>query len=677
MSIHPLLAQPRARTEAAPAPSTPRATDGPAPDFADRLATAHNDDKRADSEEYAATKARLAASQRAQLQALMLSGAMKFAVTRHDAPDALPMSGQVASLPAVPDAADDTAAMPESLPDPAPDAVMPQSVPALAVDVAVDRANRPALFAPIDRGTELKSLPDSPTTDELANLPAVDVGPSNAATAAAMQLLASLPMPAPVTPITADVADVADAAGDFAAPAPQSSAMPDALRFDGGAVSLPATPDTDLHEDHFDAPATALNTAAAVEGPITSPGVGTIDVTGVQSDVSKLDPSFRAKLERVMERMRREFGHSVTVLETVRSQARQNALFAQGRTTAGPVVTWTKQSKHATGLAADLQVDGQWNNPLGYARLAELAKKEGLRTLGARDPGHVEMPGDSGVSTDTLGNLLGDLQGDAGDAARRMQASAHNENSDAARAGAIARVANVAQVARVATVANVARVSEVARPGERRGSANGAESVSPLAISAPVPAAGASDLSGAMRVVTPAANVNMADRISHLLDLQSAQDARPLSSVLLRMENASGVADQIRIDTRGTSVDAELGLGNAQQAAALTDRIGELRTALERRGLSADAVRVQAPSANRNVDTANFSRSIAPTIELAAMRSASDAQFNNNTARDNSARDQAQQREAFAREQQARHTPRSSSDDARHRSRREQPEDRR
>ncbi|HYW49627.1 MAG TPA: hypothetical protein VE861_03425 [Gemmatimonadaceae bacterium] len=198
--------------------------------------------------------------------------------------------------------------------------------------------------------------------------------------------------------------------------------------------------------------------------------------------------------------------------------------------------------------------------------------------------------------------------------------------------------------------------------------------MSPLAVSGPMPMAGAQDLAGAMRVATPTMSVNMADRISHLLDLQATQTAKPLNSVLLRMDDANGIEDQIRIDTRGTSVDARLGLGNAQQAAALTDRVGELREALERRGLTADAVRVQATPASRATDSVSFSRAMAPTMELAAMRAAADSQSQGNL-RDQSSRD-AQQREAFAR-QQEHHTPRSSPDDSRHRSRREQPEDRR
>ena len=163
----------------------------------------------------------------------------------------------------------------------------------------------------------------------------------------------------------------------------------------------------------------------------------------------------------------------------------------------------------------------------------------------------------------------------------------------------------------------------------------------------------------------------MADRISHLMDLQATQSARPLNSVLLRMDNANGIEDQIRIDTRGTSVDARLGLGTAQQAAEMSGRVSELREALERRGLTADGLRVQA--APRATDSVNFSRMTAPAIEVAQLRAAADSQAQGGS-RDQAARDQ-QHREALAREQE-RHNTRSSSDDARHRSRREQPETR-
>lgn len=408
--------------------------------------------------------------------------------------------------------------------------------------------------------------------------------------------------------------------------------------------------------------------AAAAPKPVAE----RINVHGLTRDIAPLSPEFRQRLQRVMERMKQEFGHDVTVVETVRSPERQAALFAQGRSTPGPVVTWTRNSKHASGRAADLMVDGTWDNPDGYAHLAQIATQEGLRTLGARDPGHVELPADGSVSAETLGTLLSVLGGEAGDEAPQVRADVDAGGRDAA-ANAMARVANVAQVARVSQLSQVAPVATVASPGaapSRAEQGGSGDAIAPLAVTGPVPQF-ITDGTSAMRIATPVGNVNMADRISHLMDLQASQHAKPLNSVLLRMGNANGIEDQIRIDTRGTSVDAHLGLGTAQQAAELSGRVSELREALERRGLTADGLRVQA--APRAGDSVNFARTIVPVLEVAQMRAAAEAQAQSGS-REQDTRDQ-QQREAMAREQE-RPSPRPSSDDARHRSHREQPETR-
>ncbi|MEC1177202.1 M15 family metallopeptidase [Metasolibacillus meyeri] len=47
---------------------------------------------------------------------------------------------------------------------------------------------------------------------------------------------------------------------------------------------------------------------------------------------------------------------NVFVTETYRSQARQNYLYAQGRTRPGPIVTWTLSSHHQSRLAWDIAV---------------------------------------------------------------------------------------------------------------------------------------------------------------------------------------------------------------------------------------------------------------------------------------------------------------------------------
>lgn len=639
---------------------------------------------------------------RAQVQALMLSGAMKFAATRRsDAAVTVPG----AQAPVVDAAAVDAATVMPAIAVPSGgDAVsgtqmlrgiMP-TLDALPQGESAAHAAQPALpnsiaasaiakWSPATMATALDEPFDAAHSWSIETA-SPELTASAAATVAAMQLVATLPMSdAPAFVDEAPQLPTPSTAGnnDDAARAAWTRRM-DALQ-SAAETSL-------LVEDHFDAPAIATATPVAmtttastlrevVPAQVTitfvdaastaTPAAVVADTHAIERDATQLAPEFRDRLQRVIERMKQEFGHDVTIVETVRSTARQAALFAQGRTTPGPVVTWTRNSRHSKGLAADLMVDGQWENPAGYSHLAQIARQEGLRTLGARDPGHVELPAEGSVSAETLGTLLGDLAGDAGDTARTMRAEIDVIGRERT-ANAMARVSDVAQVARVAQVAQVARVATVARADEAtaRREQGGADAVSPLATSAPMPQY-MTDGTSAARVAVPVNNVNMADRISHLMDLQASQSARPLNSVLLRMDNANGIEDQIRIDTRGTSVDAQLGLGTAQQAADLNSRVGELRDALERRGLTADGLRVQA--APRATDSVHFSRMPAPAIDVAAMRAGADAQAQGNP-RDQAARDQ-QHREAMARGQE-RSNPRSSSDDARHRSRREQPETR-
>ncbi|HEX7238952.1 MAG TPA: hypothetical protein VF263_01690 [Longimicrobiaceae bacterium] len=204
------------------------------------------------------------------------------------------------------------------------------------------------------------------------------------------------------------------------------------------------------------------------------------DPREVQRDVASLDPEFRARMERVVERMRSEFGHEVRVTETVRDQDRQEYLYQQGRTRPGPVVTWTRSSNHTAGRAADVVIDGSYHNPAGYARLARVAREEGLRTLGARDPGHLELP--RGAATPGFRPEDGASDAPAAGAPKRWIDGLPGEPHLPARAvplvppapqvsAGIAREAQVAGVAQVAPVAGVARVAQpaavarVAAPG--------------------------------------------------------------------------------------------------------------------------------------------------------------------------------------------------------------------
>ncbi|MDH5590677.1 MAG: hypothetical protein OEZ37_11575, partial [Gemmatimonadota bacterium] len=153
-------------------------------------------------------------------------------------------------------------------------------------------------------------------------------------------------------------------------------------------------------------------------------------VERVDRDWDRLDPDLQVRLERVIDRMASEHGHRVELVEGARSAARQRYLYGQGRTRTGPVVTWTLDSLHKDGAAADLMVDGSWGNRKAYERLQKVAREEGLHTLGAMDPGHVELP-----------------------------------SAEEALPVAEDRRVRVARVAEVADVATTARVSRVPRPG--------------------------------------------------------------------------------------------------------------------------------------------------------------------------------------------------------------------
>ncbi|MFI5234035.1 MAG: M15 family metallopeptidase, partial [Gemmatimonadales bacterium] len=173
----------------------------------------------------------------------------------------------------------------------------------------------------------------------------------------------------------------------------------------------------------------------------------TLSASMIVRDLGALQPEFRAKLERVISRMKNEYGHDVSITETYRSQTRQDQLVQQGRTTPGPIVTWTNHSLHTQGRAADLQVDGTWNNAAGFQHLQEIASQEGLSTLGARDPGHVEMRESSLASI-----------------SRIAQITDVSVVAPVAQAAQVAPVAPVAEVARVAQVAPVVAAAPVAVP---------------------------------------------------------------------------------------------------------------------------------------------------------------------------------------------------------------------
>lgn len=167
--------------------------------------------------------------------------------------------------------------------------------------------------------------------------------------------------------------------------------------------------------------------------------------------LERLDAEFRGRLERVVERMRSEQGLEVRVVETYRGQERQDQLYAQGRSAPGPVVTWTRNSNHTRGLAADVALEGAASQDAAFRQLARVAAEEGLRTLGPDDPGHIEMPGTrAGTPSQEVAPAL-----------------------QAAAPVGVARVARIASPAAVAGIAQVATVSGSVAPPAPIGNARG------------------------------------------------------------------------------------------------------------------------------------------------------------------------------------------------------------
>ena len=359
----------------------------------------------------------------------------------------------------------------------------------------------------------------------------------------------------------------------------------------------------------------AAATSAPVDGAEPAAGQAGATAAAPRDALSELDPLFRSRLERVRSRMEAEFGHKVEIVEGYRDQARQDVLYAQGRTRPGPIVTWTRNSLHTEGRAADVRIDGSYDNLAAYERLAQVAREEGLRTLWPKDPGHIELPRESPART----------------------GAAATGGEDA-----------LARVARVATVAQVARPAEPA-------------AVSPAVPAAPGMAAQAGAGGAASSSAPAGAGLDAAVRVSELLEITSVASARPRSHVLLDVRDADGKPTRIRVDLRGAALAATIDAADPAAAERLASRLGELHRALERQGVENAMLRVRTqaqasvealrPPTRAGESLASSLATLLPRVDAAAERrpAGSDAPFQQPT-RDpqadphRSRRDQRQER---------------------------------
>jgi len=337
------------------------------------------------------------------------------------------------------------------------------------------------------------------------------------------------------------------------------------------------------------------------------------DVTKPITDVAALDPELRGRLGRVIERMKTEYGHDVTVVETARSQERQDVLYAQGRTTPGNIVTKTQDSMHTQGEAVDVLIDGDWGNAKGFARLQQVAREEGLKTLGMTDPGHLELPKESWTM----------------DADVRVLSAT---NSGAISNG-IARVATVARVASVGAGMNIGPTApampSVPQPTiqtngasgllpQQRESSSGANSQSSSESSSEsssqksslkssdkidaraagqayqeAPADTKTKFIGPVDETQRSSGASAADAVDRVHDINAIreqQGAKPLSHITLEVDNADGTKHEITVDVRGNTVGTHIS-ADSTTADRMRANANELKMGLENRGLEADNLR--------------------------------------------------------------------------------------
>ena len=103
-------------------------------------------------------------------------------------------------------------------------------------------------------------------------------------------------------------------------------------------------------------------------------------------DINDLHPKVAALAKRFI-RDCAEAGITVEIISTLRDNARQNALYAQGRTKPGKIVTYAKggQSWHNYGLAFDFVVkhNGKidWGDVKSYKAARKIGENLGLEGL--------------------------------------------------------------------------------------------------------------------------------------------------------------------------------------------------------------------------------------------------------------------------------------------------------
>ncbi|WP_352399367.1 M15 family metallopeptidase [Anaerotignum sp.] len=120
------------------------------------------------------------------------------------------------------------------------------------------------------------------------------------------------------------------------------------------------------------------------------------DITKACRDIKELSPLAQIACNLFLDECKKA-GLNVCITETYRPQNRQNWLYEQGRTRAGNIVTWTKNSRHTGRMAWDIckNVRGQeYSDSAFFNKCGEIAKGLGITwggTWSTPDKPHFEI----------------------------------------------------------------------------------------------------------------------------------------------------------------------------------------------------------------------------------------------------------------------------------------------
>lgn len=126
-----------------------------------------------------------------------------------------------------------------------------------------------------------------------------------------------------------------------------------------------------------------------------------MSVPQANRDLNALRPDFRERLEKYLDAVRAKFPHlRAAVHETLRTQERQDYLYKIGREPGygvlGKPVTWTKDSNHLYGIAADwhfYDASGAiWDGQLYEEAYAKVPPGQyDLETLAPKEYVHIQL----------------------------------------------------------------------------------------------------------------------------------------------------------------------------------------------------------------------------------------------------------------------------------------------